>query len=169
MLPAAISCNSGFHKCARALSISVTSALPRRPSLSPSRVASSSPPAPPPTMTTRCARLVSVAPALPLCIASAIARSCGAGRGRLERNVDWSFRFSFLFEHDLFRKPVSTFRDHALAHETGLFVVEVPARNKVLHCRRVVARAKPVRFVERVRVLDLLKIDFDSESRPVRH
>ena len=23
------------------------------------------------------------------------------------------FRFSLLFEHDLFRKPVSTFRDHA--------------------------------------------------------
>jgi hypothetical protein len=25
------------------------------------------------------------------------------------------FRFSLLFEHDLFRKPESTFRDHALA------------------------------------------------------
>jgi hypothetical protein len=31
---------------------------------------------------------------------------------------DWvqlPFRFSLLFEHDLFRKPVSTFRDHALS------------------------------------------------------
>src|SRR5258708_20879995 len=26
----------------------------------------------------------------------------------------------FLFEHDLFRKPVSTFRDHALAHALGV-------------------------------------------------
>src|SRR5262249_41924653 len=53
MLPAAISCSSGFHKCARDLSMSVISALPRRPSLSPSMVASSSPPAPPPTTTIR--------------------------------------------------------------------------------------------------------------------
>jgi hypothetical protein len=27
--------------------------------------------------------------------------------------AEWNFRFSLLFEHDLFRKPVSTFRDHA--------------------------------------------------------
>ncbi len=37
---------------------------------------------------------------------------------RLKRNgfrLNRPFRFSFLFEHDLFLKPVSTFRDHALA------------------------------------------------------
>ncbi len=37
--------------------------------------------------------------------------------GRLKRNgfrLNRPFRFSLLFEHDLFRKPVSTFRDHAL-------------------------------------------------------
>src|SRR3954468_10145711 len=54
MLPAAISCRCGFQKWVRAHSISVISARPRRPSLSPSFVASSRPPAPPPTMTTRC-------------------------------------------------------------------------------------------------------------------
>jgi len=50
---AAISCSSGFHKCVRFLSISVTTARPRLPSELPSRVASSSPPAPPPTTTMR--------------------------------------------------------------------------------------------------------------------
>src|SRR5262245_56753862 len=54
MLPAAISCSSGFHRCRRALSMRVMCALPRRPSLLPRRVASSSPPAPPPTTTMRC-------------------------------------------------------------------------------------------------------------------
>src|SRR6476646_11266635 len=54
MLPAAISCSSGFHKCVRFLSIRVTAALPRLPSLSPSRVTSSRPPAPPPTTTIWC-------------------------------------------------------------------------------------------------------------------
>jgi hypothetical protein len=29
--------------------------------------------------------------------------------------VESPFRFSFLFEHDLFGKPVSTFPDHAIA------------------------------------------------------
>src|SRR5260370_42240286 len=32
--------------------------------------------------------------------------------------VESAFRFSLLFEHDLFRKPVSTFRDHALMPAT---------------------------------------------------
>src|SRR5438128_6404110 len=54
MLPAAISCRCGFQKWVRAFSISVTCALLRLPSRSPSRVASSSPPAPPPTITIRC-------------------------------------------------------------------------------------------------------------------
>src|SRR5262245_31037852 len=54
MLPAAISCSSGFHRCRRALSMRVMCALRRRPSLLPRRVASSSPPSPPPTTTTRC-------------------------------------------------------------------------------------------------------------------
>src|SRR5436190_13376898 len=54
MLPAATSCSSGFHRCVRLPSISVTAALRRRPSLLPRRVASSRPPAPPPTMTIRC-------------------------------------------------------------------------------------------------------------------
>src|SRR5688572_33222659 len=52
MLPAAISCSLGFHTWVRCRSISVTST--RRCSRSPSRVASSRPPAPPPTITTRC-------------------------------------------------------------------------------------------------------------------
>src|SRR3982751_3063795 len=54
MLPAATSCRCGFQKCVRVFSISVTCALLPLPSLSPRRVASSSPPAPPPTMTMRC-------------------------------------------------------------------------------------------------------------------
>src|SRR4029079_5745496 len=53
MLPAASSCRCGFQKCERARSISVMSARLWRPRLSPSFVASSRPPAPPPTMTTR--------------------------------------------------------------------------------------------------------------------
>jgi Ala-tRNA(Pro) deacylase len=32
--------------------------------------------------------------------------------------VESAFRFSLLFEHDLFRKPTSTFRDHALMPAT---------------------------------------------------
>src|SRR6476469_9139140 len=54
MRPAATSCSSGFHTWVSARSTSVIAALPRRPSLSPSAVASGKPPAPPPTMTTRC-------------------------------------------------------------------------------------------------------------------
>src|SRR3954469_14130957 len=54
MLPAATSCSSGFHRWVRLRSMSVTSARPLRASRSPSRVASSSPPAPPPAMTMRC-------------------------------------------------------------------------------------------------------------------
>jgi hypothetical protein len=42
-----------------------------------------------------------------------------AGRAKeLKRDAIWLNRhpaFSFLFEHDLFGKPVSTFPDHALA------------------------------------------------------
>ena len=57
MLPAATSCSSGFQRCVRAQSTSVTRARCRARSLSPSRVASSSPPAPPPTITMRCSRL----------------------------------------------------------------------------------------------------------------
>src|SRR5436305_12231741 len=53
MLPAAISCSFGFHTWVRLRSISVISNFPLRPYLSPRRVASSSPPAPPPTITTR--------------------------------------------------------------------------------------------------------------------
>src|SRR5204862_7931516 len=60
MLPAAISCSSGFQRWVRALSMRVMCALPRLPSLLPRRVASSSPPAPPPTTTIRC-RVVSTA------------------------------------------------------------------------------------------------------------
>jgi hypothetical protein len=33
-----------------------------------------------------------------------------------------TFRFSFLFEHDLFGKPVSTFPDHAVVLSTGIFM-----------------------------------------------
>src|SRR3712207_5236294 len=54
MLPAATSCSSGFHRWLRARSTRVTEASPRRPSVSPSLVASSRPAAPPPTMTIRC-------------------------------------------------------------------------------------------------------------------
>src|SRR5258708_4968001 len=54
MLPAATACSNGFHKCVRFFSISVISATRRLPSVLPSRVASSSPAAPPPTITTRC-------------------------------------------------------------------------------------------------------------------
>src|SRR4029078_9697349 len=54
MRPAATSCSSGFHTWVSARSTSLIAALPRRPSLSPSAVASGKPPAPPPTMTMRC-------------------------------------------------------------------------------------------------------------------
>src|SRR6187402_115453 len=57
MLPAAISWSLGFQTWVRFLSISVISALPRRPSVLPNWVANSSPPAPPPTMTMRWAPL----------------------------------------------------------------------------------------------------------------
>src|SRR5690349_6979583 len=60
MLPAATSCSSGFHRCVRLRSTSVTSARWWRPSLSPRPVASSRPPAPPPTTTTRCGPAMSV-------------------------------------------------------------------------------------------------------------
>jgi hypothetical protein len=36
-------------------------------------------------------------------------------------------RFSFLFEHDLFRKPVPTFRDHALAVMTVVVMPDLGA------------------------------------------
>src|SRR5260221_3663494 len=58
MLPAATSCSSGFHRCVRLRSTSVTSARCFFRSRSPRRVTSSSPPAPPPTITTRCAALL---------------------------------------------------------------------------------------------------------------
>src|SRR6185312_14172993 len=56
-LPAAASCRSGFHMCVSLRSTSVTAARREAPSESPRRVASSSPPAPPPTMTMRCGSL----------------------------------------------------------------------------------------------------------------
>ena len=55
MRPAATSCSSGFHTWVSPRSTSVIAALPRRPSLSPSAAASGKPPAPPPTITIRCA------------------------------------------------------------------------------------------------------------------
>src|SRR5262249_35502651 len=51
------SCSSGFQRWVRDLSISVTSATPRRPSVLPSPVTSSRPPAPPPMTMMRCAAL----------------------------------------------------------------------------------------------------------------
>src|ERR1700751_3660563 len=40
--------------------------------------------------------------------------ACHSARGaKAKWKVESRFRFSLLFEHDLFRKPVSTFRDHA--------------------------------------------------------
>jgi hypothetical protein len=41
---------------------------------------------------------------------------------QLKRNdstLNWYFTLASLFEHDLFRKPVSTFRDHALAERNN--------------------------------------------------
>src|SRR5215510_4288366 len=40
---------------------------------------------------------------------------------RLARALSANPRASFLFEHDLFRKPVPTFRDHALVQVVGVF------------------------------------------------
>src|SRR5258706_12023481 len=54
MLPGATWCSKGFHKCVRERSTSVINACLRLPSFLPSCVASSSPPAPPPTMTILC-------------------------------------------------------------------------------------------------------------------
>jgi hypothetical protein len=70
-----------------------------------------------------------------------------------------------------FGEPWGSGRTAALArsaHETRLLVVERPAGNKVLHRDCVVAGAQTVRFVERVRALDLLKIDLDPEPGPLR-
>src|SRR5205823_2775599 len=53
MLPAATSCKRGFQRWVSFLSTRVTVARPLLPRRSPARVASSSPPAPPPTITTR--------------------------------------------------------------------------------------------------------------------
>src|SRR5690242_10129883 len=50
-VPTATSWSSGFQTCVRFASISVTRALPRRPRPWPSLVASTRPPAPPPTIT----------------------------------------------------------------------------------------------------------------------
>src|SRR5262245_32533331 len=57
MLPAATSCSSGFQRWVRDLSISVPPPTPRRPSVSPSPVTSSRPPAPPPMTMMRCTAL----------------------------------------------------------------------------------------------------------------
>src|SRR5919112_6175749 len=53
-VPTAISCSSGFQIWVRLTSIGVIRAFLRRPSLRPSAVASTSPPAPPPTITMCC-------------------------------------------------------------------------------------------------------------------
>src|SRR5215467_7263559 len=43
-----------------------------------------------------------------------------------------SSRFSFLFEHDLVRKPLHTFRDHALARVMREpYAAELPARGRI--------------------------------------
>jgi hypothetical protein len=47
-----------------------------------------------------------------------------------------SFRFSSLFEHDLFRKPLSTFRDHALGFRASI----EPLRGRVKRSRRTLSR-----------------------------
>src|SRR5262245_49687183 len=72
MLPAATSCSSGFQRWVRARSTRVTWARFFFPILSPSFVASSSPPAPPPTMTIRCSDELSM-------LAFCILASYGAG------------------------------------------------------------------------------------------
>jgi hypothetical protein len=56
--------------------------------------------------------------------------------GPLKRNdfrLISQFRFSLLPRHDLFRKPVSTFRDHALGHFDNQTVAQ---RDAAIHLRR---------------------------------
>jgi hypothetical protein len=50
------------------------------------------------------------------------------GQMTSERNdliFESSFRFDLLFEHDLGRKPVSTFRDHAWISEAQIFMASL--------------------------------------------
>ena len=64
ILPAAISCNFGFHMCVRFLSTSVTRTPRPLRYFRPNLVASSRPPAPPPTITISCWLLITAIPIL---------------------------------------------------------------------------------------------------------
>jgi hypothetical protein len=59
-----------------------------------------------------------------LCETLAVPARSAVGSVRLKRDGNWPSRFSFLFEHDLFGKPVSTFPDHALACECLMMKLE---------------------------------------------
>src|SRR5580692_2932051 len=61
-------------------------------------------------------------------------------------------------------------RDKYLStHQAGTLVVECPAGNEVLHRDGVVARAKPLALVERMRGLQRSAVDLDAKPGPVRH
>src|SRR5450830_1520185 len=52
-----------------------------------------------------------------------------------------------------------------LTHEAGFFIVELPARNQVLHGDGVVPRTESLGLVQRVGGHDLLHVDLDAEAR----
>src|SRR3712207_4299965 len=58
------------------------------------------------------------------------------------------------------RTPPST-------HQGGALAVEGPARDQVLHRRRVIARAERLGLVECVRLLDLRHVQLHAEAGPV--
>ena len=57
---------------------------------------------------------------------SAIVRT--AAKSENDFALSCLFRFGFLFEHDLSRKPVPTFRDHALSAQRGEHVLNIFVR-----------------------------------------
>src|SRR5215475_10721254 len=73
-----------------------------------------------------------------------------------------SSRFSFLFEHDLFRKPLHTFRDHALVTAAGARRALEPA----LHPRVLAHATSPPR--SDVQPADKLRISRQFVSPALR-
>src|SRR5437870_2588269 len=55
------------------------------------------------------------------------------------------------------------------AHEAGTLVVELPARDQVLHGRRIVARPERFLLVQPVVLLDLRHVDLDAQAWLLRH
>src|SRR5438132_12978423 len=55
------------------------------------------------------------------------------------------------------------------AHKAGTLIVELPARDQVLHGDRIVARPERFLLVHAVVLLELRHIDLDAQARFLRH